>query len=210
MPHQAQDALRRKLIHGITRAQQHLPAPLPGLFVLTDPDRLRDPLAMATNLFSGTGLIYRHFGDPKRLQTARALAKTARRRNVILLIGNDPELAQTIGADGVHWPETSLDSASQWTGKFKFMTCAAHSLDAMIRARQAGIDAVLVSTVFASSSPSASTPIGPDRLKHWVNTAKIPTYGLGGVTADNFSEISGFAGGAMIGGAAILTTEPRT
>jgi thiamine-phosphate pyrophosphorylase len=201
MPHQAHDTLLRKLQISAAIARKHLPAPLPGLFVLTDPDRLPDPLALSDHLFEGSGLIYRHFGNPDRLATAQKLAASARRNRFTLLIGNDPELAEQVGADGVHWAEASLDRASDWHTRFKLMTAAAHDKAAMVRAQQANLDAALVSTVFPSASPSAGAPVGPDQLRTWTEDTKMPTYGLGGITADNFKEIRDFAGAAMIGAA---------
>ena len=209
MPHQAHDTLLRKLRISAEVSRRHLPAPLPGLFVLTDPHRLPDPLAVAAHLFEGAGLIYRHFGAPDRHDTAKALARLARAKGFTLLIGNDPELAQSTGASGVHWPEANLDQAKGWKAKFKLMTAAAHSLPAMTRAQNTGLDAVLVSSVFPSSSPSAGPPIGPDTLRNWITTAQIPTYGLGGVTTENMNEINTFAGIAMIGGAAGLGQNPE-
>ena len=209
MPHQAHDTLLRKLRISAERARRHLPAPLPGLFVLTDPHRLPDPLAVAAHLFEGSGLIYRHFGAPDRYDTAKALARLARTKGFTLLIGNDPELARSTGASGVHWPEANLDQAKDWKTKFKLMTAAAHSLPAMTRAQNTGLDAVLVSSVYPSSSPSAGPPIGPDTLRNWITAAQIPTYGLGGVTTENMDEINTFAGIAMIGGAAGLGQMPN-
>lgn len=210
MPHQAHDTLLRKLQTAAHRAQAHLPAPLPGVFILTDPDRLPNPLAAAAHLFPGSGLIYRHFGARDRHDTALALRQLARMKGFTLLIGNDPELAQSIGADGVHWPEAALPKAADWTGHFSIMTAAAHSQSAISRAAKAGMTAALVSPIFPSASPSAGAPIGPDGFKNWLTQTPLPAYGLGGVTADNSGEISDFAGIAMIGAAAALANPSKT
>ena len=210
MLHQAHDALLRKLRISAGISRRHLPAPLPGLFVLTDPHRLPDPLAIATHLFEGSGLIYRHFGAPDRHEIACALAKLASEKGFTFLVGNDPELAQSTGANGVHWAESHMERATDWTAKFKLMTAAAHSLYAMTRGQNIGLDAVLVSAIFPSSSPSAGPPIGPDTLRKWVDATEIPAYALGGVTVENADRINQFAGAAMIGGAADLGQTPET
>ena len=82
------------------------------------------------------------------------------------------------------------------------VTCAAHSLGAARRARLAGADAVVVSAVFASDSPSAGAPIGPVRLARLVRQAGLPVYGLGGIndrTARRLKD-AGLVGLAAIGG----------
>ena len=209
MTHQAHDDLLRKLRISVGAAQCHLPSPLPGLFALTDPERTPNPIALATQLFEGCGIIYRHFGAANRTEIATRLSQIAQKRKLILLIGNDPELALAVNADGVHWPEANMDTAAGWSGKFRIMTAAAHNLDAIARARRAGMDAVLVSAVFPSRSPSAGPPIGVEKLRQWTEAGVMPVYGLGGVTADNFSELHDYAGAAMIGALSGLVRGPK-
>ena len=77
---------------------------LPALFALTDPDRTHDPLRLAETLAPGTGLVFRHFGAADRVETGLKLAELAREGGLCLLVSADPELADQIGADGIHWP----------------------------------------------------------------------------------------------------------
>ena len=205
MTHQAQDDLLRKLRISVDVAQGHLPETLPGLFALTDPDRTPDPLALASRLFKGCAIIYRHFGAANRTEVARRLSEIAQENEIALLIGNDPDLAIAVNADGVHWPEAKIGTASLWSGRFQIMTAAAHSEDAIAAATKANLDAVLVSAVFPSNSPSAGSPIGVETLRQWTESSPLPVYALGGVTADNFTEFHDFAGAAMIGGLSGLT-----
>lgn len=159
---------------------------------------------MAEHLFEGCGLIYRHFGANNRLAIAHDLAQITQPRGLTLLIGNDPELAKTVGADGVHWSEALIEQAPEWRGSFKVMTGAAHNQAAITMAQDCGLDAVLASAVFPSSSPTAGAPLGPAKLRDWAQATSLPVYGLGGVTSENMSEIQDFAGLAMIGGLAPL------
>ena len=207
MTHQTHDDLLRKLRISVNTAQNCLPPSLPGLFALTDPERTPNPIALASQLFKGCGLIYRHFGAANRTEIAARLSEIAQKRELVLLIANDPELALAVDADGVHWPEANIDTGRRWSGKFQIMTAAAHSPEAIARARKAEMDAVLVSAVFPSRSPSAGPPIGVEKLRQWAKTGAMPVYGLGGVTADNFSEFHDFAGAAMIGALAGLAHE---
>jgi thiamine-phosphate pyrophosphorylase len=45
----------------------------------------------------------------------------------------------------------------------------------------AGVEAVVISPVFPSRSPSAGAPIGALRFRILVRTARLPVYALGGV-----------------------------
>lgn len=161
---------------------------LPALFALTDPDRTPDPLALARAMPPGTGLILRTFGRPALAAMAGDLADIARARDLVFLVAADPELAARCGADGVHWPERMLARAVR--ARFPVMTASAHRPGAIRRA--AGlVDAVLVSTAFASASPSAGRPMGVFRIAAAARRARLPVYALGGVTGATLPRLSG-------------------
>jgi thiamine-phosphate pyrophosphorylase len=119
-----------------------------------------------------------------------------------VLAGADAGLAAAIGADGVHLPERAAASAvglrrarPRW-----IVTAAAHSASAIVRARRAGADAVFVSPVFPSASPSAGRPLSPLRFARLVRGARLPVYALGGIDAATARRIArtGLAGFAAI------------
>jgi len=156
---------------------------LPRLFFFTDPARVRDPEAVLARLPRGAGVVYRAFGDPDAIPRGRRLVRIARRRGLTLLAGADAHLAARISADGVHLPERGVRSAiglkrarPGW-----IVTSAAHSAEAIVQARRAGADAVFVSPVFASASPSAGRPLGPLRFAQLARGARLPVFALGGI-----------------------------
>jgi len=153
--------------------------PLPNLLVFTDPVRTPDPEALARRLPRGAALVYRSFGAADAEAIARRLRMILQGQGARLLIGADSALALRVGADGVHLPERLAWRAVSLRGRFSLITSAAHSLRA---ARAVGPDAVVVSAVFPSSSPSAGRPIGPVRFAALVRAAGRPVYALGGVT----------------------------
>ena len=172
-------------------------ARLPALLALTDPARTADPLALARGLPRGAGLIYRAFGAADAPQTAKTLQKIARQRSLVLLIGaGDPAVASA----GVHLPERMAARARRFAKPGRLVTAAAHGPAAIRRARLAGCDAVLVSAVFDSRSPSAGKPLGPVRFAAWVRAAGLPVYALGGVHGRTARRLlgSGAAGLAVV------------
>lgn len=186
-PSQAQAAIRRKLIAAARRAKpslSHAGQPLPRAFFVTDPVRTPDPLAIVRRLPRGFGVIWRHYGASNRLELGRRLAKACRRRGVILLVSADPALAARIGAHGVHWPELRLGGVRPRRPGI-IETASAHTRAAIARADRLGVDAVIVSAVFPSRSPSAGPAIGELRFRLIARAAPLPVYALGGITAAN-------------------------
>lgn len=153
--------------------------PLPALLYFTDPQRTPDPEAVAARLPKGSAIVYRAFGAPDAETVARCLKAIARRRGLKLLIGADEALAARIGADGVHLPERLASRAARIRAKHPawLITAAAHSP----RAARVRADAVVISAIFPSNSPSAGKPLGTIRLAQIVRLARSPVYALGGV-----------------------------
>ena len=154
---------------------------MPPLLFFTDPTRTPDIEATARRLPRGSAIVFRTFGAPDAELRARRLAQIAAERGLMLLIGADAGLAARVGAHGVHLPERLAGRARRIRRSGWIVTAAAHSLSAARRGLAAGADAVVVSAIFPSNSPSAGAPIGPLRLARLVRAASGPVYALGGI-----------------------------
>ncbi len=80
------------------------------------------------------------------------------------------------------------------------VTAAAHSRAALRRAAGAGAQAVLLSPVFDSASPSAGPALGALRFAALVRTCRTPVYALGGVSGRTAARLmsSGAVGVAAV------------
>jgi thiamine-phosphate pyrophosphorylase len=177
------------------------------MLFFTDPTRTPSPERTMARLPRGAGVVFRAFGRPEALSQGMALRRLARDRGLTFLVGGDARLARALRADGLHLPERGVPARvdhGPWPRGF-LITAAAHSLPAVRRAARAGVNAVVVSAVFPSASPSAKRPIGPMTLAAWTRAAGCPVYALGGVDqrtakrlmltgAKGFAAIDGFTG----------------
>ncbi len=111
------------------------------------------------------------------------LARLARERGLVLLVGADAGLAWTIEAQGVHLPERLAHRAGALRRAHPAwrVTAAAHGLPAARRALRAGAHAVLISPAFVSNSPSAGAPLGAVRFAAMTRAAGGAVYALGGI-----------------------------
>ena len=177
---------------------------LPALLFFTDPRRTPDPEAVARGLPPGSAVVFRAFGAADAEARGARLAAIARRRKLTLLIGADAALAQRLGAQGVHLPERLAHDARRLKAAHPawIVTAAVHSTTAARRALAWGADAVVVSTAFASRSPSAGPPMGPLRLAILVRRAGGPVYALGGIDNEKARLLkdTGLAGLAAVDG----------
>lgn len=179
--------------------------PLPPLLVFTDPRRTPDVENLAAGVPKGSALVYRAFGAEDALSTALRLREITARRGALLLIGADDRLARQAEADGVHLPQRLAWRLPRLLARFGawHVTAAAHSLAAARKGLRLGADAVVLSTVFPSVSPSAGAPMGPAAFARAVRRLRGPVYALGGVNMQTITELqgSGAAGVAVVGAA---------
>lgn len=183
---------------------------LPVLFLMTDPDRLPDPLPYLHQLPRGTGVIYRCYGDKQREGERRAFAlrlrRTCRARGLTLLVAGHDRLAADIRADGIHLAEWRLGRGGWKRGPARarrgLVTASCHGPAALDRAAMAGADAVLLAPVFRTESHPDVRALGNLRFAALVRLSRVPVFALGGIGPGNIGRLrhTGAAGIAGIGG----------
>ena len=186
----------------VSRATDRPRPNLPPLLFFTDPERTPEPWTVAARLPAGSGVVYRHFGAPDALETARRLRQATRARDGLLLIGRDPDLAEAVEADGVHLPEVLIGEAARLADRHPgwILTAAFHALSPL--PDLTGLDALIVSPVFPAGGASAGkAPLGVERLKALTAATDRPIYALGGMDASNAPQLigSGVYGMAGVG-----------
>ena len=196
------------------RAKYHRDA-LPALILMTDDERLPDPVPSIMALPRGSAVILRHYHLGDREPLARRLAGLCRRRGILLLIAGDARLAAAVGAHGLHLPEGLAPRrvGRGWVRQRKgwLLTVSAHSPRSLLMAQRIGADAALLAPVFATASHPKTPALGALRFAAWVRTSPVPVYGLGGITRANASRLkhTGAVGIAAIGGLAVDPKAPR-
>ena len=174
---------------------------LPPLVLMTDDERLPDPLAAARALPRGSMVIVRARQSSHRAKLAAELRVIARARGLVLLIANDSALADRVGAAGVHLPESHARAAAHWRSLRPrwLITAAAHSLATAAQAHRSGADAVFLGPVFATRSHPGGPALGAARARLMARQLPRPVYALGGIGGQNSAALRGFAGLAAIG-----------
>lgn len=179
---------------------------LPPLFFFTDPARTPHPEDIAAHLPAGCGVVYRHFGEHHALQRARLLKRIAGDRSLVLLIGDDHDLALEVEAAGVHLREVSLPHAALLRRNHPELTLTAACHDAATLKNPAVVEgqvaALFVSPVFDSRSASAegAVPLGVKGARDMAEASPVPVYGLGGINCDTIPRLRdcGLAGVAAV------------
>ena len=185
-------ASRTRLARAAARLAVTARRGLPPLILMTDDERLPDPVAAARALPKGSVVIVR--ARTRLTELVRQLLPMARQRGLFLLAAGE----MVPGADGVHLPQARVGEAARLRATRRILlTASAHSFPALRQTTL--VDAVLLSPVFATESHPGRAALGPVRAALMARQSPRPVYALGGITPENARRLSGFCGLAAIG-----------
>ena len=159
---------------------------------MTDAARLPAPQKAIAILPQDAGVIFRHYGVADRAALGAELRALCARKGLPFLVASDLRLARALRADGVHLPEAQTRQAGAIKRRAPrlWVTVAAHSLPALIRAQRADADAALLSPVFPTQSHPEARTIGPHRFAQLAGAVGLPVYALGGVNDENAARLN--------------------
>ena len=166
----------------LQNGQQHLP----HLIYLTDESHLIDPTSFISRLPRKAGIIFRHYKLQNRLHLAQKIKQICKDRDLTFIVSRDIKLARILNADGLHLPEYLAVKPNfrfrAWKNRSnKILTAAAHSRQAIMRIKNLGFDASLVSPVFETKSHQSARYLGSVGFQTMISSSSTPAFALGGL-----------------------------
>ncbi len=107
----------------------------------------------------------------------------ARRFEAKVLLNGDWNLARAINADGIHLTAKQL-VALQERPDIALCAASCHNERELLQAENLGLDFVVLGPVFSTPSHPASQTLGWDRFAELTRNCSLPTFALGGLSAD--------------------------
>ena len=183
---------------------------LPNLYLITDRHQIpkeRKLLEVIEELLqAGVRMVQLREKDLSAAELfplAKDLRSLTHRYKSLLLINDRIDLAQAIGADGVHLGGHSLPIkiTRQILGSKSLIGVSTHSKSEIETAQDQGADFVTYGPVYFTPSKAAyGDPVGIESLRKACLASKVPIYALGGIKANNMQKTlqTGIHGIAMI------------
>jgi thiamine-phosphate pyrophosphorylase len=148
------------------------------------------------------------------IQQALRIKEFLSTHGVPLIINDRLDVAQAVGADGVHLGQTDmpLDMAKAIVGDAMIIGISAESLEDAIAAEKGGADYLGVSPIYATPTKTdTAPPLGLEGLQQIRNAVKIPLVGIGGLNKDNCAEVIRHgADGVAVVSAIVAAENPET
>ena len=116
------------------------------------------------------------------------IAPIAQARDVALIMNDRPDLAASLGCDGVHIGQTdaSYAEARRIVGKDRMVGVTCHdSRHLAMEAAEAGADYVAFGAFFPTTTKDAPTRAEPEILTIWQEVMEVPCVAIGGITSAN-------------------------
>ncbi len=162
-----------------------------GIYAITPNQVLAlDAIERMLNRHQPYVLQYRHKTDDQalKLTEAKALKQLCSLHNTVFIINDDINLAQKVGADGVHLgqDDTNIAKARAQLGDQVLIGASCYNqIELALKAQAAGADYVAFGALFASPTKPDATPCSLETVTQAKTQLQIPIVGIGGITLEN-------------------------
>jgi thiamine-phosphate pyrophosphorylase len=170
------------------------PALPPGLYALTDPELLPEPVLakrVAEAMRGGARIVQYRDKDadaPTRRRRGQAVLDACRVHGALCIINDDAALAAALGADGVHLGRDDSDPgrARAIVGPDRLVGVSCYDrLELATEAVAAGADYVAFGSVWPSATKPGAVRAPLALLTEAARGLPVPVVAIGGITRDN-------------------------
>ena len=155
----------------------------------------RDPLGVARAAIDGGARLIqlRDKVSEKRVQVplAQALASLCREADVLFVVNDHADLAQAVGADGVHVGQKDLPIkvVRHLVGSEMIVGASTNNADEAHRAQADGADYVSVGRLYETGSKEDTRPATTETLRAIRAAVAVPVCAIGGINETNIDEV---------------------
>jgi thiamine-phosphate pyrophosphorylase len=147
------------------------------------------------------------------IEQANSIKAYLNAHDIPLIINDRLDVAQAVGADGVHLGQSDmpLNVAREILNDSMIIGISAESLGDAIEAEKGGADYIGVSPIYTTPTKTdTAPPLGLEGLREIRNAVRIPLVGIGGLTKDNAGEaIKHGADGVAVVSAIVSADDPE-
>jgi thiamine-phosphate pyrophosphorylase len=121
-------------------------------------------------------------------QTFRRVADTY---SALFIVNDDPELARSCDADGVHvgQDDVSAEGAREMLGPDAIIGLSTHSEEQIADSGERPVDYISVGPIWETPTKEGRPAVGLDLIRHAAKRAPRPFFAIGGIDPDNAAEV---------------------
>ncbi len=193
-------------------------APLCRLYLITPP-RLDDLAGFSRNLaealdagdVAALQVRLKDVSDDEIARAVEAILPIGQARGVAVILNDRPDLAASLGCDGVHvgQSDASYAEARREVGKDRMVGVTCHdSRHLAMEAAEAGADYVAFGAFYPTTTKAAPTRADLEILSIWQEVMAVPCVAIGGITVATAREVAA-AGADFLAASAGIWAHPQ-
>ena len=144
----------------------------------------------------------KHLPFDEFLRTAKEIKALCQNYHVPFIVDDNLDIALACDADGLHIGQNDMPAAKarQLLGPDKILGVSAQTAQQAVTACRDGADYLGVGAVFPTGTKTDAVEVPLDMLKTITAAVDIPVVAIGGINADNITQLSGtgIAGAAVV------------
>ena len=144
----------------------------------------------------------KHLSFDEFLRTAKEIKALCQNYHVPFIVDDNLDIALACDADGLHIGQNDMPAAKarELLGPDKILGVSAQTIEQAVIACQDGADYLGVGAVFPTGTKTDAVEVPLDTLKAITAAVDIPVVAIGGIGADNITQLSGtgIAGAAVV------------
>lgn len=144
----------------------------------------------------------KHLPFDEFLRTAKEIKTLCQNYHVPFIVDDNLDIALACDADGLHIGQNDMPAAKarELLGPDKILGVSAQTIEQAVIACQDGADYLGVGAVFPTGTKTDAVEVPLDTLKAITAAVDIPVVAIGGINADNITQLSGtgIAGAAVV------------
>jgi thiamine-phosphate pyrophosphorylase len=111
--------------------------------------------------------------------------------SALFIVNDDPELAHSCDADGVHvgQDDASVADAREALGPAAIIGLSTHSTDQISAAQDEHVDYISVGPVWETPTKEGRPAVGLDLISHAAEHSDLPFFAIGGIDPSNAGEV---------------------
>lgn len=147
--------------------------------------------------------------DHELLAAAERFRAVCIEHGALFIVNDRPDLAATVGADGVHVGQNDIDvdAARALVGPERLIGLSTHTPGQVDAAGRAGVDYIGVGPVHTTPTKPGRPAVGLELIRYAATHARVPFFAIGGVALDNLARVRD-AGARRVAVVRALTEAP--
>lgn len=167
------------------------------LYVIVDrsASQGRDPVYVAKEAIAGGADVIQlrdKEGMVKEIvKVASEIRSLTRKKKVLFIINDRPDIAFAVNADGVHLGQDDLpfEAARKILGKDKIIGLSTHSISQALEAQETGADYIGIGPIFSTPTKPEYKAVGLELITKLKDRIKIPFVAIGGIEDSNLDRV---------------------